>query len=105
LISFLGALPLGTLNISATQIVVQESTGAAVYFAVGCLLTEMIYIWPQEQVEKKNVVLNNNMSRFWIEYYLISKKILEARNDHYNIYTAAIGPGTLLGWFHFYFRR
>ena len=52
---------------------------------------------------EKNVVLNNNMSRFWIEYCLISKKILEARNDHYNIYTAAIGPGTLLGDFIFIF--
>ena len=44
LISFLGSLPLGTLNVAAMQIGIQESITNAVYFALGCLLVEMIYV-------------------------------------------------------------
>ncbi len=44
LISFLGSLPLGTLNVASMQIGIQESITNAVYFALGCLLVEMIYV-------------------------------------------------------------
>lgn len=44
LISFLGSLPLGTLNIAAMQIGIQESIRDALYFSVGSLLVEMIYV-------------------------------------------------------------
>jgi len=44
IVSFLGSLPLGTLNVAAMQISVQESIGNAVYFSLGSLLTEMIYV-------------------------------------------------------------
>lgn len=44
LISFLGSLPLGTLNVTAMQIGIQESIANAMYFAVGSLLVEMIYV-------------------------------------------------------------
>lgn len=44
LISFLGSLPLGTLNITALQIGVQESVEKALYFSIGCLLAEMLYV-------------------------------------------------------------
>lgn len=44
IISFLGCLPLGTLNITAMQISVQESVKEGLYFAFGCLLVEMIYV-------------------------------------------------------------
>jgi threonine/homoserine/homoserine lactone efflux protein len=44
LISFLGCLPLGTLNITAMLIAVQENTVAALWFALGCLLVEMLYV-------------------------------------------------------------
>jgi threonine/homoserine/homoserine lactone efflux protein len=58
-ISFLGTLPLGTLNISATQIAVQESVMQAIYFSMGCLVTEMVYVrlslvsinWVRKQVK------------------------------------------------------
>lgn len=43
-ISFLGSLPLGTLNIAAMQIGIQESILNALYFSVGSLLVEMIYV-------------------------------------------------------------
>lgn len=43
-ISFLGSLPLGTLNVAAMQIGIEESLTAAFYFAFGSLLVEMIYV-------------------------------------------------------------
>lgn len=44
LISFLGCLPLGTLNITAMQIGLQESIKDALLFSLGCLLVEMLYV-------------------------------------------------------------
>ncbi len=43
-ISFLGSLPLGTLNVAAMQIGIQESIKNAIYFSLGSLLVEMIYV-------------------------------------------------------------
>jgi threonine/homoserine/homoserine lactone efflux protein len=58
-ISFLGCLPLSTLNITAMQIGIQESIKDALYFAIGCLLVEMLYVrisliginWVRRQVK------------------------------------------------------
>ncbi|RYY52491.1 MAG: lysine transporter LysE [Chitinophagaceae bacterium] len=44
MISFLGSLPLGTLNVAAMQIGIQESLKNAVYFSIGSLLVEMVYV-------------------------------------------------------------
>lgn len=44
MVSFLGSLPLGTLNVAAMQISVQESIQNAILFSLGSLLTEMIYV-------------------------------------------------------------
>ncbi len=44
IVSFLGTLPLGTLNVAAMQISVQESIANAFYFSFGCIVTEMIYV-------------------------------------------------------------
>jgi threonine/homoserine/homoserine lactone efflux protein len=44
LISFLGTLPLGTLNVSAMQISVSDGIRPALYFAFGALLVEIIYV-------------------------------------------------------------
>ena len=44
MVSFLGSLPLGTLNVAAMQISVQESIRNAVYFSLGSLTVEMIYV-------------------------------------------------------------
>lgn len=43
-ISFLGSLPLGTLNVAAMQIGIQESITNAMYFSAGSLLVEMFYV-------------------------------------------------------------
>jgi len=44
LISFLGSLPLGTLNVAAMQIGIQESIKDAIWFSLGSLLVEMVYV-------------------------------------------------------------
>ena len=44
LISFLGTLPLGTLNVSAMQISVSDGIRPAMYFASGALLVEVLYV-------------------------------------------------------------
>lgn len=44
IISFLGSLPLGTLNVAAMQIGIQESIKNAMYFSFGSLLVEMFYV-------------------------------------------------------------
>src|SRR5215218_1416728 len=43
-ISFLGSLPLGTLNIAAMQISISDGVIPAIKFACGSLLAEMIYV-------------------------------------------------------------
>jgi threonine/homoserine/homoserine lactone efflux protein len=44
IISFLGTLPLSTLNVAAMQISVQESIRNAMYFSLGTILTEVVYV-------------------------------------------------------------
>lgn len=43
-ISFLGSLPLGTLNIAAMQISISDSVQQALLFSLGSLLAEVIYV-------------------------------------------------------------
>lgn len=43
-ISFLGTLPMGTLNISAMQISISDGYRPALLFSVGALLVEVIYV-------------------------------------------------------------
>jgi threonine/homoserine/homoserine lactone efflux protein len=44
LVSFLGSLPLGTLNIAAMQISITDGVIAALMFSVGSLLVEIVYV-------------------------------------------------------------
>jgi len=44
MISFLGALPLGTLNVAAMQISVSDGITPALYFSAGVLIVEVIYV-------------------------------------------------------------
>ncbi|MFT3678940.1 MAG: LysE family transporter [Ferruginibacter sp.] len=63
-ISFLGCLPLSTLNVTAMQIGILESIKDALYFAVGCLLVEMLYVrisliginWIRRQVKLMKIM-------------------------------------------------
>ena len=64
LISFLGCLPLGTLNITAMLIAVQENTVSAIWFVAGCLLVEMLYVrislvgiaWLRKQIKLMRIM-------------------------------------------------
>lgn len=44
LVSFLGSLPLGTLNVAAMQISVSDGINAAILFSLGSLSAEIIYV-------------------------------------------------------------
>lgn len=44
LVSFLGSLPLGTLNVAAMQISITDGYKAAIEFAAGTFIVEMIYV-------------------------------------------------------------
>lgn len=44
IVSFLGSLPLGTMNVAAMQIGLQESIHNAILFALGSITMEMIYV-------------------------------------------------------------
>jgi threonine/homoserine/homoserine lactone efflux protein len=151
-ISFLGTLPLGTLNIAAMQISISDGTRPAIYFALGALLVEVIYVrislvamdWVRKRKklfrflewftvliitalavssfiaaadpeEKKNVLLSYSFHRFWLgvllsalnpvqipfwfgwSTVLFTKKILQPKNSHYNVYIIGIGVGTFIG--------
>jgi threonine/homoserine/homoserine lactone efflux protein len=153
LISFLGSLPLGSLNVSAMQVAITENTKNAIQFSLGVALVEILYVrlslqgidwilanqqlfyilewvtvfifivmavssfWIASKKDnaKKNILLNNKMNRFWLGFtmsainpvqipfwfiwstYLLSNKILLPVALHFNIYTAGIGTGTLIG--------
>jgi threonine/homoserine/homoserine lactone efflux protein len=64
LISFIGSLPLGSLNIAAMQIGIQESIQQAIFFSLGSLTVEMIYVrislvgidWISRQARLMNVL-------------------------------------------------
>jgi threonine/homoserine/homoserine lactone efflux protein len=43
-ISFLGTLPLGTLNVAAMQIAVTDGIVPAIYFALGAMIVEVFYV-------------------------------------------------------------
>jgi threonine/homoserine/homoserine lactone efflux protein len=44
LVSFLGSLPLGTLNIAAMQIAISDGVTEALLFSTGSLLVEIVYV-------------------------------------------------------------
>jgi threonine/homoserine/homoserine lactone efflux protein len=64
LISFLGSLPLGTLNVAAMQIGIQESVPKAIWFSLGSLVVEMMYVrlslvgigWVRKQVRLMKIM-------------------------------------------------
>lgn len=151
-ISFLGTLPLGTLNIAAMQISVTDGIRPAMYFVLGALIVEVIYVrvslvamswvlahkrlfrWLEwvsiaiilalavssfvaaaDPVVKKNVILSSGIHRFWLgvimsalnpvqipfwfgwSTVLLTKRVVQHRNSHYNFYITGIGIGSFIG--------
>lgn len=119
-ISFLGSLPLGTLNIAAMQIGIQESIADAMYFSFGSLLVEMIYVrislvgidWIQQQ-EKLMKIME------WVTLFIIialavgsfiaaskgggdAKNVMLKNNMHrflLGMFMCAINPVQIPFWF------
>jgi threonine/homoserine/homoserine lactone efflux protein len=71
-ISFLGTLPLGTLNIAAMQISVSDGIRPAMYFVTGALIVEMIYV-RVSLVAMNWVVRNKRLFRIleWLSILII----------------------------------
>jgi threonine/homoserine/homoserine lactone efflux protein len=152
-ISFLGTLPLGTLNVAAMQIAVSDGLVPAIYFAMGAMIVEIFYVrvslvamnWVRKHKKifrwlewislavvvalaittfmaashpsgaGKNIILSNTLHRFWLgvtmsainplqipfwfgwSTVLFTRGVLLPRSDYYNLYTAGIGIGTMIG--------
>src|SRR5919106_6133115 len=45
LISFLGSLPLGVLNVTVTQLSVENGVSTAFAFAIGAMIVELFYVY------------------------------------------------------------
>src|SRR5690606_6919905 len=69
LISFLGSLPLGTLNIAAMQISITDGVRPAMYFILGALLVEIIYV--RISLVAMNQVLKHKLLFRWLEWAAI----------------------------------
>lgn len=69
MISFLGTLPLGTLNIAAMQISVSDGVQPAIKFVTGVLIVEMIYV-RISLVAMKWIIKNKRLFR-WLEWISI----------------------------------
>ena len=68
-ISFLGTLPLGTLNVAAMQISITDGTRPAIYFVLGALLVEVIYV--RVSLVAMSWVLKNKRIFRWLEWISI----------------------------------
>ena len=68
-ISFLGTLPLGTLNIAAMQISITDGITPAMYFVLGALMVEVIYV-RVSLVAMNWVISHKNLFR-WLEWISI----------------------------------
>ena len=68
-ISFLGTLPLGTLNIAGMQIAITDGISPAMYFVLGALLVEMIYV--RVSLVAMNWVFRHKRLFRWLEWISI----------------------------------
>jgi threonine/homoserine/homoserine lactone efflux protein len=88
LVSFIGSLPLGTLNVAAMQISVTDGVTSALLFSLGSLIVEIIYVrlslvamdWIRKQ-EKLFRILE------WITLLIVSALAVSS-------FYAALNPGT-----------
>ncbi len=152
-ISFLGQIVLSNMNMTATQLSVQEGYKKAWYFGIGVAIVEIIYLrfaltgmdWVaqhkiifktlgwltviiffvlgimafvtarKQTIEKKGVLLNNKLHRFFLgasisalnplqipfwflwSTQLIQNGVLKTTSTHFNIFCLGAGLGTLAG--------
>ncbi|MCB0715708.1 MAG: LysE family transporter [Chitinophagaceae bacterium] len=72
LVSFLGSLPLGTLNIAAMQISITDGVLAAMLFSAGSLLAEIVYVRislvAMDWIRKQEKILK---ALEWVTFFIV----------------------------------
>src|SRR5215210_150669 len=105
LVSFLGSLPLGTLNIAAMQISITDGHSPALWFAAGILPVEIIYVRislvAMDKIRKQEKVLK---ALEWITLFIVvalavSSFVAAAKNSAHakNILLSNSMPRFVLG--------
>jgi threonine/homoserine/homoserine lactone efflux protein len=98
LISFVGSLPLGTLNIAAMQLAIQEGTIQGILFSIGSLAVEMVYVW----VSLQSLAWMTKQARLmkWLEYICLVIVLALAVYSFYNAAQIKEGakPVALIPW-------
>lgn len=122
LISFLGSLPLGTLNVAAFQISVSDGIKTAFWFAFGCILIEILYVRislvaMNKVIQYKKVIEQLNLFAlgitvflavlsFFIAYKHVPQPKHLSLNEHINpfmlgVLMSAVNPAQIPFWFGF----
>ncbi len=109
LISFLGALPLGTLNITAFDIAASQSVKSALLFALAAIAVELVYvrltIWGGQKISFGDRVVNYVIPLaiafliyLAISSFMISTSNITSESPHFFIpkVTSPIALGLLL---------
>ena len=94
LVSFIGSLPLGTLNIAAMQISIAKGVTTAMWFSLGSLLVEIIYVrislvgmdWVRKQ-EKILKMLE------WITFFIVAALAI---SSFYSAMHPGVGSGNII---------
>jgi threonine/homoserine/homoserine lactone efflux protein len=118
-ISFLGSLPLGTLNIAAMQISITDGLRPAFYFVFGCLITELVYVrlsliamdWIQRQQRLFKIlewvtlfiIAALAISSFYAAFHpSVSKNVILSSTLHrfwLGLFMSALNPVQIPFWF------
>jgi threonine/homoserine/homoserine lactone efflux protein len=95
LVSFLGSLPLGTLNIAAMQIAIGQGIQAAMLFSLGSLLAEMIYV--RLSLVAMDWVLRQKLLLRILDWLTVLIVTALALSSFYTASQAAPAPNPILG--------
>lgn len=105
LVSFLGSLPLGTLNIAAMQISITDGYAPALWFGLGVFLIEMVYVRislvAMDTIRKNEKILKalEWVTLFVIAALAVSSFVAAAKNNPHakNIILSSTLPPFVLG--------
>jgi len=106
-VSFLGTLPLGTLNVFAMQVSIDVGVGSALWFSAGALLAEIGYVrlslvamnWVRQQKKLFRALE-------WVTIVLLLLLALSSFRSAFSPYQgrsmAMTGPSFLTGWAYYF---
>lgn len=93
-ISFLGTLPLGTLNIASMQIAISDGIRPAMYFVLGALLVEVIYV--RISLVAMDWVFRHKRLFRWLEWITVLIIVALAVSSFYTATTPGVHKNVLL---------